>query len=217
MVAMKFSSVSFALVSCLFLTSIFSALGQTSQPSPAAQPPAPQTSSPQSSDNDNGVAAEWDTRKLLDSLSQQAERLKPVIDQVQPANWQSKGASETYVAQSKAVEAQLKYLLASADAFSRQPERLPLGLDAYFRMQALESSLGSLVEGVRKYQNPALASLMQSLLAENSTNRDRLRQYLQDLATQKEQEFEVADREAQRCRAALLQQPTPKTKKVAHP
>jgi ABC-type transporter Mla subunit MlaD len=197
MVAMKF-----ALVSSMFLTSVFSALGQTSEPSPA---------------NDKGVASEWDIRKLLDSLSQQAEHLKPVIDQVQPVNWQSQGASETYVSQWNAVQAQLKYLLASTDAFSRQPERLPLGLDAYFRMQALESSLGSLVEGVRKYQNPALASVMQSVVAENSTNRDRLRQYLQDLAMQKEQEFEVADREAQRCRAALLQQPAPKTKKASHP
>jgi uncharacterized membrane protein len=84
-------------------------------------------------------------------------------------------------------------------------------------MQAMDTALGSLVEGVRTYQNPALASIMQSVIAENSTNRDRLRQYLQDLASQKEQEFEVADREAQRCRAAMLQQPAPKTKKVSHP
>jgi len=180
---------------------ITSALGQTSDPAPAQ----------------NGVDSEWDIRKLLDALSQQAEHLKPIIDQVQPDDWQSKGASVTYVAQWNTVQAQLKYLLASTDAFARQPERLPLGLDAYFRMQAVESALGSLTEGVRKYQNPALASLMQSVVAENSSNRDRLRQYLQDLATQKEQEFQVADHEAQRCRAALLQQPAPKTKKVSHP
>ena len=54
-------------------------------------------------------------------------------------------------------------------------------------------------------------------MVENSTNRDRLRQYLQDLATQKEEEFQVADREAQRCRAALLKQPAPTTKKTSHP
>jgi len=192
----------FVLVSSLFLSLITAALGQSSEPSPATE---------------KGVASEWDIRKLLDALSQQAEHLKPIIDQVQPDNWQSKGASETYVAQWNSLQAQLKYLLASTDAFSRQPERLPLGLDAYFRMQAVESALGSLTEGVRHYQNPALASLMQSVLAENGANRDRLRQYLQDLAAQKEQEFQVADREAQRCRAALLQQPAPKTKKVSHP
>jgi hypothetical protein len=187
----------------LVVTSISSALGQSSEPTQATTP--------------SGVDSEWDIRKLLDALSQQAAHLKPIIDQVQPADWQSKGASETYVAQWNTAQAQLKYMIASADAFARQPERLPLGLDAYFRMQAMESTLGSLIEGVRNYQNPALASLMQSVISENSTNRGRLRQYLQDLATQKEQEFQVADREAQRCRAALLQQPAPKAKKVIHP
>jgi len=202
----------FALVSCLSLASVALALGQTADPNPPAEAPNSQPSATQ-----QGVASEWDARKMIEALGAQAQHVKPIIDQVQPAEWQSKGASGTYVAQWNTAQAQLKYLIASADAFSRQPERLPLGLDAYFRMQAMESVLGSLVEGVRKYQNPALASLMQSVIAENSTNRDRLRQYLQDLATQKEQEFEVADREAQRCRAAMLQQPAPKTKKVSHP
>lgn len=195
----------YTLVCCLSLTSVALALGQTSQP---AEPP----------DSAAGLASEWDARKLIDALSTQAQHLKPVIDQVQPADWVSQGASETYIAQWNGTQAQLKYLIAASEAFARQPERLPLGLETYFRMQAVESSFGSLMEGVRKYQNPALASLMQSVIAENSTNRDRLRQYLQDLATQKEQEFQVADREAQRCRAALLRQPAaPKTKKVSQP
>jgi len=163
------------------------------------------------------VASEWDARKLIEALNAQAQHLKPIIDQVQPADWQSKGASETYVAQWNTAQTQIQYLISSSDAFARQPDRLPLGLDIYFRMQAVDSTLDSLTEGVRKYQNPALASIMQSVIAENSTNRDRLRQYLQDLATQKEQEFQVADREAQRCRGALLGQPAPKTKKVPQP
>jgi hypothetical protein len=196
----------YTLVSCLALASVALALGQTSQPAPAPPPV-----------NDAGVASEWDARKLIDALSSQAQHLKPVIDQVQPADWVAKGASETYVAQWNSEQAQLKYLIASSEAFSRQPERLALGLDTYFRMEAVNSTLGSLTEGVRKYQNPALAYIMEGVVAENSTNRDRLRQYLQDLATQKEQEFQVADREAQRCRAALLGQPAPKTKKVSQP
>ncbi len=39
-------------------------------------------------------------------------------------------------------------------------------LDAYFRMQAMESTLGSVFEGVRKYQNPALADLLQGVVNE---------------------------------------------------
>jgi hypothetical protein len=81
----------------------------------------------------------------------------------------------------------------------------------------MESTLGSLVEGIRKYQNPALADLTQSVMAENSNNLDRLRHYLQDLAAQKEQEFQIADREAQRCRSVLLNQPAPKERKPSRP
>jgi hypothetical protein len=202
---MKFARILFALVSCIFLGSFALALGQTSESS-ASRPPS-----------DQGVASEWDARKMIDALSAQVQHLKPIIDQVQPDAWLSQGASETYVAQWSTAQTQLQYLISSSDAFSRQPERLPLGLDIYFRMQAVDSTLSSLTEGVRKYQNPALASLMQSVIAENSTNRDRLRQYLQDLATQKEEEFRVADREAQRCRASLLQPSAPKTKKVSQP
>jgi hypothetical protein len=192
----------FTLVFCVFLASAALALGQTSN---------------EPSVTDQGVPSEWDARKLIEALSAQAQHLRPIIDQVKPAAWQAQGASETYVAQWNTTQAQLKYLISSSDAFARQPDRLPLGLDIFFRMQAVESTFGSLTEGVRKYQNPALASIMQSVIAENSTNRDRLRQYLQDLATQKEQEFQVADREAQRCRAALLRQPAPKTKRVSQP
>lgn len=197
-----------AFVPFVFLSVALVLPGQTPKP---AQPPSNDRSAT------DGVAAEWDARKVIDALSAQAQHLKPLIDQVQPADWVSKGASETYIAQWNAAQAQLKYLIASSEAFSRQPERLPLGLDAYFRMQAVESMLGSLTEGVQKYQNPALASLMQFAIAENSANRDRLRQYLLDLAMQKEEEFQVADREAQRCRAALLNQPAPNTKKVSRP
>jgi hypothetical protein len=174
-------------------------------------PALPQSAAPA------GVSSEWDVRKLLDNLNLQAEHLKPVIDQVNPEAWVSKGAPDAYIAQWKSAEAELRYFLSSSNSLSREPERLTLALDTYFRMQAMESTLGSLVEGIRKYQNPALAEIAQTFVAENSTNRDRLRQYISDLATQKEQEFQVADREAQRCRGMLLNQPTTKERKSTHP
>lgn len=198
----------FALVLSVCLSGTL-ALGQTTGSTATRRSNAPPPAT------DQGVASEWDARKLIDALSAQEQHLKPIIDQVKPERWVSKGASQTYVAQWQTAQAQLRYLLSAGAAFSRDPEQLALGLDTYFRMEAVESMLGSLAEGVRKYQNPALASIMQSVIAENSTNRDRLRQYLQDLAQQKEEEFQVADREAQRCRAALLSQPAP-VKKVLH-
>jgi hypothetical protein len=161
-----------------------------------------------------GVASEWDVRKLLDSLDLQAQHVKPIIDQVKPETWVAKGAPKAYVTQWTTAQAELKYLLGSSEALAKQPERLTLALETYFRMQALESTLSSVTEGIRKYQNPALADLMQSVVAENSSNADKLRQYVQDLATQKEQEFQVADKEAQRCRESLVKQPAAPSKAV---
>jgi hypothetical protein len=164
-----------------------------------------------------GVASEWDVRKLLERLDVQAEHLKPVIDQVKPETWIAKGGPDTYQVQWNAARAELTYFLASGQALVRQPDRLTLALDTYFRMQAMEFTLGSLMEGVRKYQSPELAEQMQTIVSENGTNRDQLRQYMEDLAAQKEQEFRVADTEAQRCRGILVQQPTAKPKKTARP
>jgi hypothetical protein len=155
----------------------------------------------------NGVASEWDVRKLLESLDLQAQHVKPIIEQVKPQTWVAKGAPQAYVTQWTTAQAELNYLLSSSEALSKQPERLTLALETYFRMQALESTLGSVAGGIRKYQNPALADLMQSVVSENNSNADKLRQYIQDLAAQKEQEFQIADREAQRCRESLVKQP----------
>jgi site-specific recombinase XerC len=81
-----------------------------------------------------------------------------------------------------------------------EPARLTAALDAYFRLQNLETVLTSLVDGVRKYQNPALADLLRGVMSENSTSRQQLRQYLTDLAAVKELESKLMDQEAQRCR-----------------
>jgi hypothetical protein len=154
-----------------------------------------------------GVATPWDTAPMVAALSAQAARLKPILDQLTPKEWVAKGAPDAYIAQWKGAEDELGFLADSAKALEKQPERLPLALDTYFRLQSLELRLNSLVEGVRNYQNPAVGDLLIGVAAENSANRDKLRQYITDLASTKEQEFEIADKEAQRCRGQLTKAP----------
>lgn len=155
-----------------------------------------------------GVSTEWDVRQLLDALATQTQHLKSVIGQVKTEEMIANGAPSTYITQWNSAQTELKYLLGSVETLAKQPERMPLALDCLFRMQAMETSLGSVFEGMRKYQNPALADLLQAVVNENSANRDRLKQYVRDLAVQKEQEYQVADKEAQRCRGALLHETT---------
>lgn len=162
-----------------------------------------------------GVAPEWETRKNLQELAQQAQKLQPVLEQVKPQEWIERGAPEAYVAQLKSTRDEIGYLVITAEALAKQPDRLTLALETMFRLQAVESMLGSLAEGIRRYQNPALADLVQGVAGESNASRDKLRQYVVDLATTREQEFQVLSQEAQRCRSMLSrpgarQAPAPK-------
>src|SRR5580698_5662355 len=83
--------------------------------------------------NPAGVSAEWDISKSVAALSAQAARLKPILDQLRPQEWVAKGAPETYVSQWKGAEDELGYLVNSAKSLEKQPERLTVALDTYFR------------------------------------------------------------------------------------
>lgn len=153
-----------------------------------------------------GVQAPWDISQTIQSLSEQTERLTPVLAQLTPEQWQAKGAPAAYADQWRAAQSEVGYLARVAQTFAKQPEKLTLALETLFRLQAVEAQVTSLVEGVRRYQNPAIGDLLVSVVAANSSNRDQLRQYATDLAAQKEQELQVMDQEAQRCRGMVVRQ-----------
>src|SRR4030081_3663082 len=155
-----------------------------------------------------GVPTDWDVQKLVTSIAEQSGRIQPLVEQIRPKDWVAKGASDTYAQQWDSAHAQAKTVKLSADNLVREPERLTAALDTYFRLQNLEIVLSSLIDGVRKYQSPALADLVRSVLGENNASRQQLRQYLVDLAAVKEQEFKVMDEEAQRCRESISKLPS---------
>ena len=155
----------------------------------------------------DGIVPVWDVRKTLAELSEEARRLKPILDQVSPRDWIAKGAPEGYVTQHKSVLAEIEYLVDSAEKLARDPEKMPVALETMFRLQSLEAMVGSMIEGVRKYQNPAVADLLRAALTNNANHREKLRSYVVELATIQEQEFAIANKEAQRCRTEILQKP----------
>lgn len=154
-----------------------------------------------------GVDAPWDVTQTVQALAAQTARLKPLLDQVTPRDWLNRGAPEAYVAQLASAQRELSDLQRVAQSLEKQPDRMTVALDTYFRLQSLETRLNTLAEGVRRYQNPAVGDLLTGVLGESASNRDKLRDYISDLANQKEQEFAVVDREAQRCRTNLNRQP----------
>jgi hypothetical protein len=155
-----------------------------------------------------GLQNPWDFRKTIESLTSYSKRLAPMLDQVKPGEWS--GAPEGYAAQQKLIKTQLDSIAYLTSTLAKDPERLPDVLDLFFRYENFEITLNSLVEGVRRYQNPAVADLITGLRNENAPARQGLKDYMVELATTKDQELRIVDKEAQRCRSSILKQPAPR-------
>ncbi len=149
------------------------------------------------------VMTEYDAIQLFNAVADQTAKISPMIEQINTPEWVAKGAAPTYTQLRDGALAQNKAIVSAMRELTQHPTKLSDCLSALFRIQSMEMELISLDPGLRKYQNPALADLISSILAEGNRNRDRFRQYVVDLTGHKEQQFEVADKEAQRCRESL--------------
>jgi hypothetical protein len=160
-----------------------------------------------------GVESAWDITSTLQGISAHAKRLLPLLNEIDPQPWVAKGAPEAYVGQLKSAKTQAETVALTAQELAKDPEKLSASLQVFFRMQALENVLTSLVDGIRRYHNPAMADLLQSILAENGAGRERFQQYIIEMAANRENEFAIMDKEAQRCRDVLVKQPPPRTQR----
>ena len=154
-----------------------------------------------------GVTTEQDVRKTLAAMAEQTTKLEPILNQMRPKDWVSDGAPQTYVEQWQTSKIQNQAVAQDARNLMRKPDQITPLLQLFFRVQSFDAQLRSLEAGLRKYQNPSLADLMVSVAAEGASGRDRLQQYVMELVTEREQQFAVADREAQRCRESISKSP----------
>jgi len=166
----------------------------------------------QSSSPPAGLEPQWDIAIVLQEISADSARLLPALDQVDPASWVAKGASDTYVAQWQSSKEQARAITDGAKALAKSPERLSLTLELFFRLEALERMLGSIGEGTRKYQGGTAAQALAAVYAEGGANRERFRGYMINLSVAREHQFDVMDKEAQGCRATLTAPNPPKSK-----
>jgi hypothetical protein len=157
----------------------------------------------------DGVIGSWDAVSQVRSLAQRAKGLEPVLAAIKPETWIQKGAPGAYVRQLQSTQLEMRNLVAAADRFARRPEQLSAALDTYFLMQNMEQLGGSLAEGVRRYQSGELADQLVQGLASHGVDRDLLKSYILDLTRMREQEFQVVNEEAQRCRAMISRQSDP--------
>ena len=164
---------------------------------PAAQAPA-------------GAPADWDMRPRIEKLGQNVGKLKPLFDQIHPGSWTIEGGPEAYQKQQKACSDGLGYAQNAIARWSAQPDKLSLMLETLTRIESVNQQAISLSQGVRKYQNPAVADILDSVLNSLSGDLEWLRSQSLEMSQQREKELEVAQKEAQRCRTQILQPNSPR-------
>jgi hypothetical protein len=187
-----------ALRGLILLTCVAAFSAQTPPPA-APQPPA-------------GLESDWEIAAVLQAIGAHAASMLPALERADAKAWVAKGAPETYAAQLQSSKDQAQALADGAKTLARNPETLSAALEVLFREQGLETMLGSLAEAMRKYQSAEAAQQLVALAAEGGANHDRLQQYVVNLAAEREKEYQVMDKEAQRCRGMVLT-PSPASKK----
>ena len=105
------------------------------------------------------------------------------------------------------MQADVANLALSAQEMIRKPEKLSAAISTFLWLDRVGSMVDSLAAGVRKYQNTALADLLESSGAKALSGEDRFKQYMRQRAVDQEAELAIADHEAQRCRSEMLKRP----------
>jgi hypothetical protein len=151
-----------------------------------------------------GLETPWSVQKIIADLQRDSMQLQPLLQQISPQRWSDqKGAPTTYIVQWQTAQQQLNDVITMTKLFAQKTESLSAALDVYFRLEALETTERALGEGAQRYDTRAISDKLNTLIAHNFGSRQRLRDYLRDLATTTEQNFKIADGEAQRCRGMI--------------
>lgn len=151
---------------------------------------------------EGGILPRWEVVELAEGLEEQAAKVKTLLGNVDPSKWE--GAAPAYVQQLESIDRDLDNLTLSSQALARKPETLSVVVDTFLWLDRVQSMMGSMTDGVRRYQSSALADLMESSRGKHVKALEDLKEYMRQLAVASEDRLAIAHQEAQRCRAQLM-------------
>jgi len=156
---------------------------------------------------EDGMMPGWEVQEISEMLVANAQSVEKMLENVRPKEWIQDGAPEAFVTQHAALTSDLESVVLSAQALGRDPEKLSYAVDTFLWLDRFQSMTASMSAGVRRYQSAPVADLLDSAVGKNAGVMADLKQYMRQLSVVAEQEMEIANSEAQRCRAEMVKQP----------
>lgn len=151
-----------------------------------------------------GVAPGWELKPNAEKIGGDVERLRPLIGRLDPVKWTVAGAPKAYEKQWRDCLDGIGHVQNAAHRLVDRPDRLSLAAETLVRLESLIEHALSLSQAVRRYQNPAIAEVLESEISAAGSSREWLRRHVMELSATREQELETAEKEAQRCRTEII-------------
>lgn len=155
---------------------------------------------------DGGMMPRWEVISLAQQIDLETRVIEKLLTQVRPAEWIERGAPEIYVEEIEKLKGEVSNLSLSARALERDPEKLSSAIDTFLWSDRVGSMVASIAAGVRKYQNAAVAELLEAVRNRMTGPEAQLKEYMRQLAVERENELDIANSEAQRCRERLARE-----------
>src|SRR5450755_2561037 len=87
---------------------------------------------------EKGIEPDWDIRPVLKEIAAHAQRMVPILEQIDAKEMARNGAPDTYIAQLEQSKVQARALATEAAGLANSPDKLSADLSTFFRMQSLE-------------------------------------------------------------------------------
>jgi hypothetical protein len=171
---------------------------------PAASAPAPANAQPPAPVGPQGLQPNWELKPHAEKLGKDIARLRPLYERLNPGEWLANGAAPAYQKQWTDFLNQVGYVQNVSSRLAAQPDRLSIAVETMVRLETLMQNGTSIAQAVRRYQNPAIAEVLEGELSAAGAEREWLRKLVSDLSSTREQELDAAEREAQRCRTQIM-------------
>ncbi len=162
-----------------------------------------------------GVPTEWEARKKIDALGASVSDVEGALGRLDAERWKKASAPDAYVEQLDSAKRQLASSRQALAELRENPEKLSTAFEIFLRFESLDFMLNTVREAARKYETPEAADDLEAKLGASLGSRDQFRAYLLDLAKERDAQFAVLVKEAQRCRAEVNVPPAPAAKKKA--
>jgi hypothetical protein len=151
-----------------------------------------------------GLPPQWDSRTQAEKIATDIVRLRPIVERLDPGRWISAGAPAAYQRQWTDCLGGIAAIQTAATNLAKQPDRLSVAVETLLDMERVAEHVTSLAQAVRRYQNPAIAEVVESELGNAMAGREWLRTHVKELVEAREKELATAESEAQRCRSQVL-------------